>query len=149
MRHRFSAILLLAYKPMVKFGENNRRVYKRRGTVSWEIMSQKVAKEEIKNILGINDVSGGSADMHKLVEELLSDANIEGKTDLNANQIVAIARASWFADRYDSDAMRVIVRYVTKYLQSKDRKGRTELVSAITGVFRYELEKQKIEKVEI
>lgn len=114
-----------------------------------QLAEEQKAKQDIKSVLGIDDNSSNNDDIHRLVSELINDNNIEGKTDLNSNQIVAVARASWYAERYDSENLRIIIRYILKYLQSKDRKGRLELKEAITGMFRYELEKSKSEKVEI
>lgn len=107
------------------------------------------AKSVLKSVLGVEDNTGNNSDVHRIVEELLSDNNIEGKTDLNSNQIVAFSRAAWYAERYDSEAMRIVIRYLEKFLQSKDRKGRLELTGAITNLFRYQLEQDKAEKVEI
>ena len=111
------------------------------------------SKDLEDKLFGFDESQTGSGDISKLIKEIISNENIEGKTDLNANQIVAFARAAWYAKHYKSEAMATVILYLEKFLQSKDRKGRTELVSAITGIFKYDLEKSKAEnkgeKVEI
>jgi hypothetical protein len=105
--------------------------------------NQSEPRKNIKELLNIEDSSSENSDIHKLVTELTTDTNLEGKTDLNANQIVAFAKAAWYAKQYDSKAMDIIIIKLSKYLQSKERKGRNELVQAIVGMFKFELEKAK------
>lgn len=107
----------------------------------------RTAEEELKKIIGMVD-NATDQSMSKLIDTLLSDSNLEGKSELNSNQIVAFARASWFAQHYDSKAMRVVIMYLLKYLISKNRGGRKEVVDALTGAFKMTMEKAK-EKVEL
>lgn len=88
--------------------------------------------------------------INSLITELTSDTNIEAKTDLNPNQIIAIARALWFAKRYNSKALNDFVKLaLMKVLISKGRGGRKELVDSLIGVFRYDLAKSSAERVEL
>lgn len=107
------------------------------------------AKADIKEILGMHSKSTEDSELSRVLDEVLSEKDIEGKSELNRNQIVAFAKAAWYADHYDSDAMRVIILKLLKFLKSKDRQGLKELTGMITGLFQYQIEKTKAEKVEL
>ena len=100
------------------------------------------------DILGMADITG-SNEIKKLLEAVLSDTDIEGKSELNRNQIVAFARAAWYADRYKSKSMQVLLTKLLKFLQSKDRAGKKELVSMFTGAVQFDMAQKAKEKVEL
>ena len=66
----------------------------------------------------------------KELQELFSDDNIEKKADINARQVMALAKAKTFADRYNNQILNdFIINYIV-YSVSKDRKGRKEFVES-------------------
>lgn len=66
----------------------------------------------------------------KELQELFSNDNIEKKADINARQVMALARAKTFAERYNNKVLNdFIINYIV-YSVSKDRKGRKEFVES-------------------
>ncbi len=66
----------------------------------------------------------------KELQELFSNDNIEKKGDINARQVMALARAKTFAERYNNKVLNdFIINYIV-YSVSKDRKGRKEFVES-------------------
>lgn len=64
------------------------------------------------------------------LQELFSDDNIEKKADINARQVMALARAKTFADRYNNQILNDFINNYIVYSVSKDRKGRKEFVES-------------------
>lgn len=64
------------------------------------------------------------------LQELFSDDNIEKKGDINARQVMALARAKTFADRYNNQILNDFINNYIVYSVSKDRKGRKEFVES-------------------
>ena len=96
----------------------------------------------------MTDVGDDEA-IKKIIESLSAEKDIEGKTDLNSIQVVAIARADVYGRRYNSVTMKLLVLLVAKYLQSKGRMGRTELVIALNGLLAYKAEKERKTEVKV
>lgn len=66
----------------------------------------------------------------KELQELFSNDNIEKKADINARQVMALAKAKTFAERYNIKVLNdFIINYIV-YSVSKDRKGRKEFVES-------------------
>ena len=100
------------------------------------------------NPLGFEDI-GTDEGFKKIVDSLTNEIDLEGKTELNSIQVVAISRADWFAQKYESPAMAMIVLKVSKYLKSKDRKGLGELVEVAKGYLAYKAEKEKPPEIKV
>lgn len=64
------------------------------------------------------------------LQELFSDDNIEKKGDINARQVMALAKAKTFADRYNNQILNDFIYNYIVYSVSKDRKGRKEFVES-------------------
>lgn len=64
------------------------------------------------------------------LQELFSDDNIEKKGDINARQVMALAKAKTFADRYNNQILNDYIYNYIVYSVSKDRKGRKEFVES-------------------
>lgn len=64
------------------------------------------------------------------LKELFSNENIEKKTDLSNNQVLAMTKARIFADRYDNDIIKDFIQAYSTFAVSKERKGRTEFVES-------------------
>lgn len=64
------------------------------------------------------------------IGELFSAEDLEKKTDLSPQQILAFARAKTFAQRYNSQTLNVFLKNYGEYAVSKNRKGRSEFVEA-------------------
>jgi len=90
----------------------------------------------------------------KVITHLITtDSDLESKTELSLNQILTMGRGVWYAKRYGSRALASfdeddninggLIAYILRFMVSKDRKGRSELVDALKGAFVYEAEKSK------
>ena len=62
-----------------------------------------------------------------MINEMLNTNNLETKTDLSDNLIVALTKGTIFADLYDNDIMRSLVKTVSLYRISRNRLGRGEI----------------------
>ena len=69
-------------------------------------------------------------DESKDLQELFSNENIEKKTDLSAKQVMALAKAKTFADRYKNKPLDDFINRFVTYAVSKERKGRKEFVES-------------------
>ncbi|MFW6130271.1 MAG: hypothetical protein ACOC56_03730 [Atribacterota bacterium] len=67
-------------------------------------------------------------DIGKELQELFSNENIEKKGDISARQVMAIAKAKTFADRYNNNLLDDFIKRYVIYSVSKERKGRKEFV---------------------
>lgn len=67
-------------------------------------------------------------DLQYAAETLFQDENLLMKTDLNVQQITALARGHVFAELYQSPTMANLCHVVESLLISKGRKGRAEMV---------------------
>jgi len=72
-----------------------------------------------------------------MINEMLGTNNIEIKTDLTDQLIVALTKGTIFADRYKSDLMSKLVLTISKYRISKGRKGRDEIKEMAKGLGSY------------
>ena len=105
-------------------------------------------QDRISQVLSID--TADDKQVASLVNELTGVNNIETKTDLSPNQIIAISKAIWFARRYNIEPLDLYVRKVMlKILVSKNRGGRHDIIEALVGVFRFGLEKAKAESVKV
>lgn len=69
-------------------------------------------------------------DTGKELQELFNNENIEKKADISARQVMAIAKAKTFADRYDNKVLDDFISRYVIYSVSKERKGRKEFVES-------------------
>lgn len=65
------------------------------------------------------------------LKQLFSMQNISMKTDLKRKLILAMSRGDIFADTYNSEKMRSLIKYIEVRSISNDRKGRGELVALV------------------
>jgi predicted CopG family antitoxin len=76
----------------------------------------------------LSEVEG--EDTGKELQELFSNDNIEKKADINSRQVMALAKAKTFAERYNNEVLKdFIINYIV-YSVSKDRRGRKEFVES-------------------
>ena len=61
-----------------------------------------------------------------ITKEIYSTKNLELKTELNDNQIMAFSQARAFAKKYSVPLLAEFVKNISKYSISKGRKGRKE-----------------------
>ncbi len=66
----------------------------------------------------------------KELQELFTNDNIEKKGDINARQVMALAKAKTFADRYNIKLLNDFILNYIIYSVSKERKGRKEFVES-------------------
>lgn len=78
--------------------------------------------------LVLSEVQG--EDAGKDLQELFSNENIEKKADISAKQVMAIAKAKTFADRYGNKVLDDFIKRYVIYSVSKERKGRKEFVES-------------------
>lgn len=64
------------------------------------------------------------------LQELFSNNNLEKKGDINARQVMALAKAKTFANRYNNQILNEFINNYIVYSVSKDRKGRKEFVES-------------------
>lgn len=62
----------------------------------------------------------------KIIDEVYSTDNIEVKTDLTPDQIIAFTRGKLYHKKFGSELMLNTVNELAIYSVSKDRKGRKE-----------------------
>lgn len=62
-----------------------------------------------------------------MINEMLGKENIQMKTDLTDNLILALTKGSIYADLYKSKLMKQLVETVSLYRVSRNRKGRDEI----------------------
>lgn len=64
-----------------------------------------------------------------ITKEIYSTKNLELKTELNDNQIMAFSQARAFSKKYGVPLLAEFVKNISKYSISKGRKGRKEFES--------------------
>lgn len=105
-------------------------------------------QDKISQLLSIDTAE--DENVKSLVSELTNSNNIETKTSVNRNQVVVITRAIWYSRRYGIKTLDMYTRKVMLKLNvSIDRGGRTDLTTALTGVFGFALNRQKNEQVKV
>lgn len=77
-------------------------------------------------ISGMNKVNPSVEIFGKVTDEIFSKKSIQLKTDLNDKQILAFASASVFARKYKRPLLASIVKELSLYSVSRNRKGRKE-----------------------
>lgn len=73
------------------------------------------------------EVEKDPAPIELMINEMLGTHNIQIKTDLTDNLIVALTKGSIYADLYNNKIMRSLVETVSLYRISRNRKGREEI----------------------
>jgi len=76
----------------------------------------------------LSEVEG--EDTGKELQELFSNENIEKKADISTKQVMALAKAKTFADRYNNKLLDDFIKRYVIYSVSKERKGRKEFVES-------------------
>lgn len=110
--------------------------------------SEPPTQDKITQLLNVDTAE--DENVKSLVAHLTNSLDIETKTDVNANQIVVMTRAIWFARRYGIKPLDVYTRKtMLKLLVSKGRGGRSDIINALTGVFGFALNRQKNEQVKV
>ena len=105
-------------------------------------------QDKITQLLNVDTAE--DENVKSLVSELTTSSNIETKTSITRNQVVVISRAIWYAKRYGITTLDIYTRKVMLKLNvSIDRGGRSDLTTALTGVFGFALNKQKNEQVKV
>lgn len=62
-----------------------------------------------------------------MINEMLNVNNLQIKTDLNDNLIIALTKGKIFADLYSNKIMASLVENISLYRISRNRKGREEI----------------------
>jgi hypothetical protein len=75
-----------------------------------------------------------------MIKEMIGTDNIEIKTDLTDQLIVALTKGTIYADRYKNDLMGKLVLVISKYRISRNRKGREEMREMAKGLGSYNME---------
>lgn len=102
---------------------------------------------DVEKTLGLEEYQ--ETDLYKTIEGLTDFKNLEAKTELTHNQVIVVSRAIWFANKYNLPTLSKFVEQYLRHLISKDRKGRLELVTAITSALETEKEKSKFREIKI
>ena len=93
--------------------------------------TESVEKVELDNNDSLEVVlSETEQESNQELQELFSNDNIEKKTDLSTRQVVALAKAKTFADRYNNKPLDDFINRFVVYAVSKNRQGRTEFVES-------------------
>ena len=101
-------------------------------------------EEMVKSMFSFDETS----DEHKIVEEILSDVNLDKKTELSQPlrwsilfQIKLLCQ-NWNLNK-SQDILDNFINTSFRYLISKDRKGRLEYIESLKAL--KSLEKEKVE----
>jgi hypothetical protein len=110
--------------------------------------SGEVTQDKITQLLNVDTAE--DENVKSLVGELTNSKNIETKTAITRQQVVVISRAIWYAKRYGNKPLDIYTRKVMLKLNvSIDRGGRSDLTTALTGVFGFALNRQKNDSVKV
>jgi hypothetical protein len=105
-------------------------------------------KDKLAALLNIDTES--DENVKNLVTELTTSSNIETKTNVTRADVIRISKAISYARRYGVKPLDIYTRKVMlRILVSVDRAGRKDIVDALAGVFRWNLEKQQSENVKV
>ena len=79
-----------------------------------------------------NGSNGRSAEeIRAVIEEIFSNKNLRLRSKPNKGQVLAVARAISFAERYGSDELLLLVDYLLELKVSEDTRGRDDMVEGI------------------
>lgn len=113
-----------------------------------EIEHPEIKKGSIFDKVGITNIQEDN--IFNTINKLLDVHDIELKTALSQNEVVVFTKALWFSDKFDLPVLKL---YVTKMMilkVSQDRKGRTELIEAISsGIAKLIKDKEKEKAIEV
>lgn len=77
-------------------------------------------------------IGGADAtELREVVQSLFSDENLNLKTVLTAEQVVALTLAEAFADEYDVDLIRAVAAYFKRLKVSEKARGRMDMRSVL------------------
>lgn len=68
------------------------------------------------------------------VRKLLSETDMHQKSDINRKMIISLTRGYVFAEEYNQPVVKKLCDYILRLSVSKERKGREELVTLVTGI---------------
>lgn len=110
--------------------------------------TEQPTQDKISQLLNVDTAE--DENVKSLVGELTNSRNIETKTSITRQQVVVISRAIWYSKQYGIKSLDIYTRKVMLKLNvSIDRGGRTDLTTALTGVFGFALNRQKNEQVKV
>lgn len=72
-----------------------------------------------------------ATELREVVESLFSDENINLKSVLNAEQVVALTTALAFADEYKVELIKKVALYFMQLKVSEKARGRTDMRSVL------------------
>lgn len=73
--------------------------------------------------------------LEMLIEGIYNTEDVDIKTDLNNEQIIAMTRAQMYADLFQVPVLNVVVKKMMRMLISLDRKGRKEYTDIATKTY--------------
>lgn len=76
--------------------------------------------------------------LHRVVDEILADNNLDAKSDLNERMIAAFAKVDAFAEIFDVPILKAFKKSFLKLRISKNRLGRKELTDMTRSLVSYE-----------
>jgi len=105
-------------------------------------------QDKISQLLNVDTAE--DENVKSLVGELTNSKNIETKTAITIQQVVVISRAIWYSKQYGVKSLDVYTRKVMLKLNvSINRGGRSDITTALTGVFGFAMNKGKNEPVKV
>lgn len=111
--------------------------------------NKEIATGVLKAFTGSSGDFGTEQHINNIIANLSKMEDLETLTDLDSKEIVAITRLLWYSFKYHSKSGILLAQKLLQTKVSKDRGGRTELVQALIGAFRMEIEKAQTKKVEV
>lgn len=75
--------------------------------------------------------------LETMIKEMIGVENLEIKTDLTDNMIVAMTKGNIYAKRYKNDLMSSLITTISKYRISRNRKGRDDIKEMAKGLGGY------------
>jgi hypothetical protein len=107
------------------------------------------ADEVLKTFAGADANFGTEQHINNIIANLSKMEDLETLTDLNDKEIVVITRLLWLSETYNAESGKILAKKLLQTKVSRGRGGRTELVQALIGAFRMEIEKAQQKKVEV
>lgn len=89
-------------------------------------------KEEVDETVEEQDI------LHRVVEAILDDNNLETKTDLTDKMIAAFAKVDVYAELFNIPILKVFKKSFLKLRISRNRLGRKELTDMTRTLVSYE-----------
>lgn len=112
-----------------------------------EIKHPEIKKGSIFDKVGMAHVTDDN--IFSIIGKLLDTADIELKTSLSRNEIIIFNKAIRFAEKYRTPSLKLYIYGEMILKVSQDRKGREELIDAISSSIAKIISDEKRKPIEV